>query len=75
MVLVDTSILLCSTFSCLVQVECYYLTCCFKKVVLGTIVTRCPSMSLAPSALVQLDSACELFEKVADTFRATKVLV
>ena len=32
-------------------------------------------MSLAPSALVQLDSACELFQKVADGFRATKVLV
>ncbi|KAI5122508.1 hypothetical protein M0805_001416 [Coniferiporia weirii] len=43
-------------------------------VVLGSIVTRCPSMSLAPSALVQLDSACELFEKVACKFRASKVL-
>jgi hypothetical protein len=38
-------------------------------------VTRCPSMSLAPSALVQLDSACELFSKAARGFRATKVLV
>ncbi|KAH8116341.1 fungal-specific transcription factor domain-containing protein [Phellopilus nigrolimitatus] len=43
------------------------------SVVLGSIVTRCPSMSLAPSALVQLDSACELFGKVADKFRARKV--
>lgn len=32
-------------------------------------------MSLAPSALVQLDSACELFQKVAEKFRAKKVLV
>jgi len=31
-------------------------------------------MSLAPSALVQLDSACELFAKAAPGFRATKVL-
>ncbi|KAL5536994.1 hypothetical protein ACEPAF_817 [Sanghuangporus sanghuang] len=43
-------------------------------VVLGSIVTRCPSMSLAPSALVQLDSACELFDRVAIKFRAGKVL-
>ena len=32
-------------------------------------------MSIAPSALVQLDSACELFAKVAEVFRAEKVLV
>jgi hypothetical protein len=32
-------------------------------------------MSLAPSALVQLHSACELFAKAARGFRATKVLV
>lgn len=44
-------------------------------IVLGSIVTRCPSMSLAPSALVQLDSACELFSKAANGFRANKVLV
>ncbi|KAJ7257904.1 fungal-specific transcription factor domain-containing protein [Mycena haematopus] len=43
-------------------------------IVLGSIVTRCPSMSLAPSALVQLDSACELFSKAARGFRAVKVL-
>lgn len=43
-------------------------------VVLGSIVTRCPTMSLANSALVQLDSACELFARVAGTFRAGKVL-
>ena len=46
----------------------------FMKIILGSIVTRCPSMSLAPSALVQLDSACELFERVAEKFRAGKVL-
>jgi hypothetical protein len=45
------------------------------QIVLGSIVTRCPSMSLAPSALLQLDSACELFSKTAPGFRATKVLV
>lgn len=32
-------------------------------------------MSLAPSALVQLDSACELFSKAARGFGAEKVLV
>lgn len=32
-------------------------------------------MSLAPSALVQLDSACDLFSKAARGFRAVKVLV
>lgn len=32
-------------------------------------------MSLAPSALVQLDSACELFAKAADGFGAQQVLV
>ncbi|KAJ3781385.1 fungal-specific transcription factor domain-containing protein [Lentinula aff. detonsa] len=43
-------------------------------IILGSIVTRCPSMSLAPSALLQLDSACELFSKAASGFRANKVL-
>jgi hypothetical protein len=43
-------------------------------IILGSIVTRCPSMSLAPSALVQLDSACELFSKAANGFKANKVL-
>ncbi|KAJ7918735.1 fungal-specific transcription factor domain-containing protein [Mycena leptocephala] len=43
-------------------------------IILGSIVTRCPSMSLAPSALVQLDSACELFSKAARGFRAVTVL-
>ncbi|PPQ65877.1 hypothetical protein CVT24_011208 [Panaeolus cyanescens] len=43
-------------------------------IILGSIVTRCPSMSLAPSALVQLDSACELFLKTAYGFNAQKVL-
>jgi hypothetical protein len=46
-----------------------------SKIILGSIVTRCPSMSLAPSALGQLDSACELFSKAAPGFRAQKVLV
>lgn len=44
-------------------------------VVLGSIVTKCPALSLATSSLVQLDSACELFAGVAETFRAGKVLV
>ncbi|KIM44896.1 hypothetical protein M413DRAFT_442869 [Hebeloma cylindrosporum] len=44
------------------------------SIVLGSIVTRCPSMSLAPSSLAQLDSACELFSKAARGFRANKVL-
>ncbi|PFH45913.1 hypothetical protein AMATHDRAFT_70926 [Amanita thiersii Skay4041] len=43
-------------------------------IVLGSIVTRCPSMSIAPSALAQLDSACELFSKAARGFRANQVL-
>ncbi|OAX41366.1 hypothetical protein K503DRAFT_712687 [Rhizopogon vinicolor AM-OR11-026] len=43
-------------------------------IILGSVVTRCPSMSLAPSALVQLDSACELFSKAARGFRAQSVL-
>lgn len=43
-------------------------------IVLGSIVTRCPSMSLAPSALVQLESACDLFSKSARVFRAEPVL-
>ncbi|KAF5369221.1 hypothetical protein D9757_010028 [Collybiopsis confluens] len=43
-------------------------------IILGSIVTRCPSMSLAPSALLQLDSACELFSKAANGFKANKVL-
>ena len=42
---------------------------------MGFIVTRCPSMSLAPSALVQLDCACNLFAKTAKHFHAEKVLV
>ncbi|KAG9312894.1 hypothetical protein JVU11DRAFT_6327 [Chiua virens] len=45
-----------------------------SAIVLGSVVTRCPSMSLAPSALVQLDSACELFSKTARGFRAQSVL-
>ncbi|KAF9820900.1 hypothetical protein IEO21_01127 [Rhodonia placenta] len=44
------------------------------SIILGSIVTRCPSMSLAPSALLQLDSACELFSKTARFFHAEKVL-
>ena len=37
--------------------------------------TRCPSLGLAPSALVQLDAACALFSKAAEGFKAEKVLV
>ncbi|KAI0741490.1 fungal-specific transcription factor domain-containing protein [Daedaleopsis nitida] len=44
------------------------------SIILGSIVTRCPSMSLAPSALVQLDSACDLFTKTARFFHAENVL-
>ncbi|GBE86514.1 fungal-specific transcription factor domain-containing protein [Sparassis latifolia] len=44
------------------------------SIILGSIVTRCPSMSLAPSALAQLDGACDLFAKTAHYFRAEKVL-
>lgn len=47
----------------------------YLQIILGSIVTRCPSLSLAPSALVQLDSACALFSKAARGFRAEKVLV
>ncbi|TFK26171.1 hypothetical protein FA15DRAFT_637937 [Coprinopsis marcescibilis] len=43
-------------------------------IVLGSIVTRCPSMSLAPLALAQLDAACDLFSRAARGFHATKVL-
>ncbi|TFY55189.1 hypothetical protein EVJ58_g8404 [Rhodofomes roseus] len=44
------------------------------SIILGSIVTQCPAMSLAPSALVQLDSACELFGKTAHFFQAEKAL-
>jgi len=44
------------------------------SIILGSIVTRCPSMSLAPSALLQLDAACELFSKTAHIFHAEKML-
>ncbi|CCM00385.1 uncharacterized protein FIBRA_02415 [Fibroporia radiculosa] len=44
------------------------------SIILGSIVTRCPSMSLAHSALLQLDSACDLFAKTAKFFHAEKVL-
>ncbi|KAK2465633.1 hypothetical protein APHAL10511_002177 [Amanita phalloides] len=43
-------------------------------IVLGSIVTRCPSIGIASSALAQLDSACELFGKAARGFHATNVL-
>ncbi|KAH9946509.1 hypothetical protein B0H21DRAFT_693617 [Amylocystis lapponica] len=43
-------------------------------IILGSIVTKCPSMNLAPSALQQLDSACDLFSKTARYFRAENVL-
>jgi hypothetical protein len=44
-------------------------------IVLGSMVSHSPSLSLAPSAMVQLDSAIDLFRKVAALFRAEKVLV
>jgi hypothetical protein len=66
-------------FSCAVSVFIFVCWCesdpGILQIILGSIVTRCPSMSLAPSALVQLDSACELFSKAARGFRAGKVLV
>jgi len=58
---------------CVTYSEMFDLTC--AQIVLGSIVTRCPSMSIAPSALQQLDSACELFSVAASGFRADKVLV
>jgi hypothetical protein len=65
-------------FSCGVSQPFVFPDWCIEspaQIVLGSIVTRCPSMSLAPSALVQFDSACELFSKAARSFRAQKVLV
>ncbi|KAI0343143.1 hypothetical protein BDW22DRAFT_1329101 [Trametopsis cervina] len=44
------------------------------SIILGSIVTKCPSMSLAPSALQQLDAACDLFSKTAHIFHAEKML-
>ncbi|KAI0091791.1 fungal-specific transcription factor domain-containing protein [Irpex rosettiformis] len=44
------------------------------SIILGSIVTKCPSMSLAPSALLQLDAACDLFSKTAHIFHAEKSL-
>ena len=46
-----------------------------EQIVLGSIVTRCPSIGIASSALAQLDSACELFDKAARGFHASRVLV
>ena len=45
------------------------------QIILGSIVTRCPTMSLASSALLQLESACDLFDKTARLFHAENVLV
>ncbi|KAG6330355.1 hypothetical protein ID866_8734, partial [Astraeus odoratus] len=50
-------------------------SCAVSPIVLGSVVTRCPSMSIAPSALLQLTSACELFSVCAQGFRAQPVLV
>jgi hypothetical protein len=44
------------------------------QVVLTTIVTQCPSSSLAPTALAQLNAAVDLFATVASNFRAEKTL-
>lgn len=46
-----------------------------EQIVLGSIVTRSPSIGIASSALAQLDSACELFDKAARGFNANSVLV
>ena len=74
MVLVDTPFLvLCELFD---PLRTPFVSNVFRmQIILGSIVTRCPSMSLAPSALVQLDSACDLFAKTAKFFHAEKVLV
>ena len=68
----DSHVLMCRKRLCSVLLRQSYPDI---QIILGSIVTRCPSMSLAPSALVQLDSACELFSKAALGFRAGKVLV
>ena len=69
----DTPVLM---FGRLTVLRCYSrLLILGLQIILGSIVTRCPSMSLAPSALVQLDSACDLFSKTAKNFHAEKVLV
>ena len=74
MVLMDTHVFLCGMFDSLV-ISRYLHSSDLLQIILGSIVTRCPSMSWAPSALVQLDSACDLFSKAARGFRAVKVLV
>jgi len=43
-------------------------------IALGSIVTKCPSMTLATSALSHLESTCNLFESVKENARAAKGL-
>ncbi|KAF8577711.1 hypothetical protein K439DRAFT_532906 [Ramaria rubella] len=42
--------------------------------VMGTIVARSPSCSLAPTALTELDTICELLDKAQEGIRASKLL-
>lgn len=44
------------------------------SIVLGSIAAKCPTMPLARSALLNLDSVCQLFEAVKENDRAAKVL-
>lgn len=45
------------------------------QIVLGTIAAKCPGMPFARSALMNLESAYNLFEVVKETDRAVKILV
>ena len=45
------------------------------QIVLGSIAAKCPGLPFARSALMNLDSACQLFEAVRETDRAAKVVV
>ena len=47
---------------------------CFQ-IVLGSIAAKCPGLPFARSALMNLDSALQLFEVVTENDRAAKVLV
>lgn len=69
----DSYVFVCGTH--VIQLKCDQGSDFDEQIVLGSIVTRCPSIGIASSALAQLDSACELFEKAARGFRADRVLV
>lgn len=47
----------------------------FFQILLGSIPTKCPSLSLARSALQSLDQAYEMFTRITEYAPATKVLV